>query len=218
MSINKHKAIIKACRPFILLMFIVIIIFVLKSCCFAKHTLKDYETELNENNQKIEYYINIQNQLHTTAQLLRDEDKQNTKLIQELSNKWFECNKEIDVIKQKNVKLEAKIEELKQPIFVGYFTITHYDICVNCTGKSPGDRGYGITATGTYATPGRTIAVDPKVIPYGSQVIINGRTYIAEDTGGAIRGNKIDICVSSDAEAFQKGRLYNVPVYIVRGE
>ena len=37
---------------------------------------------------------------------------------------------------------------------------------------------------------------------------------MAEDTGGAIKGYKIDICVSSHSEALERGRLVNVPVYI----
>ena len=68
------------------------------------------------------------------------------------------------------------------------FTAYAYCPCTYCCGKSN-----GITATGTIATAGRTIAVDPKIIPLGSTVIINGREYIAEDTGGGIRGYKVDI-------------------------
>ena len=64
-------------------------------------------------------------------------------------------------------------------------------------------------------TPNRTIAVDPRIIPLGSKVEINGRIYIAEDTGGAIKGNRIDMCVSSHSEAYAKGVLNNVPVYVV---
>ena len=64
-------------------------------------------------------------------------------------------------------------------------------------------------------TPYRTIAVDPTVIPLGSEVEINGQIYIAEDTGSAIKGNKIDLCVRSHSEAYARGVLRNVPVYIV---
>ena len=56
----------------------------------------------------------------------------------------------------------------------------------------------GITATGTTAAEGRTIAVDPRVIPYGSTVTIyfadgTSHTYTAEDCGGAIKENRIDV-------------------------
>lgn len=80
------------------------------------------------------------------------------------------------------------------------FKVYGYDACIPCCGKTN-----GITATGTKATAGRTIAVDPNTIPLGSQVIINGNIYIAEDTGGAIKGNKIDMFFNTHQEALQWG-------------
>jgi len=80
-------------------------------------------------------------------------------------------------------------------------TATAYCPCEKCCGKSD-----GVTATGTKATAGRTIAVDPSVIPYGTEVIINGHTYIAEDCGGAVKGNSIDIFFNTHEEARQFGR------------
>lgn len=65
-----------------------------------------------------------------------------------------------------------------------------------------------ITATGTTPTVGRTIAVDPNVIPYGSEVTINGNTYIAEDCGGAIKGNRVDILFDTHQEALEFGIQY----------
>ncbi len=63
----------------------------------------------------------------------------------------------------------------------------------------------GITATGVPAQPG-VIAVDPSVIPLGTKVYIPGIGVVrAEDTGGAIIGDRIDICVSSEATALQWG-------------
>ena len=64
------------------------------------------------------------------------------------------------------------------------------------------------TATGTVPTVGRTVAVDPSVIPYGSKVIIYGHTYIAEDCGGAVKGNKIDILFETHQEALRFGVQY----------
>ncbi len=55
---------------------------------------------------------------------------------------------------------------------------------------------------------GRTIAVDPSVIPYGTQVIINGHIFTAEDCGGAIKGNRIDIYVSDHDRANALGVNY----------
>lgn len=70
-----------------------------------------------------------------------------------------------------------------------------------------------MTATGTTPTAGRTIAVDPNVIPYGTEVVIDGQTYIAEDCGGAINGNRIDIVVETHEEALGKG-IRSAEVYI----
>ena len=71
------------------------------------------------------------------------------------------------------------------------------------------------TATGTIPTAGRTVAVDPKIIPYGSKVIINGHTYIAEDCGGAIKGNRVDILFNTHQEALNFGIQY-AEVFVVK--
>jgi 3D (Asp-Asp-Asp) domain-containing protein len=79
--------------------------------------------------------------------------------------------------------------------------LTAYCSCAKCCGKSD-----GITATGTLAKQGRTIAVDPRYIPYGTEVIIDGVTYIAEDCGGVIKGDRIDVFFSSHEQALSFGR------------
>lgn len=91
---------------------------------------------------------------------------------------------------------------------LGRFRITHYCPCFYCTGSWGGSS----TASGTVPTAGRTIAVDPSVIPLGSQVIINGHVYTAEDTGGAIKGNVIDIFVNDHGTALASG-VYYAEVY-----
>lgn len=77
----------------------------------------------------------------------------------------------------------------------------------------------GITATGT--VPKRveggwsTIAVDPRVIPYGTKVYVENYGYaIAEDTGGAIKGNRVDLYMNSVQAARSWGRR-NVTIYIL---
>lgn len=80
-------------------------------------------------------------------------------------------------------------------------------LAVTATGYSSGDPGVGTrTATGARATYG-VIAVDPSVIPLGTRVYIPGYgNAVAADTGGAIKGNKIDLCFDSRAEALAWGR------------
>ena len=66
--------------------------------------------------------------------------------------------------------------------------------------------GGGYTATGTKAKYG-TLAVDPKVIPYGTKVYIKelDKVFTAEDCGGGIKGNKVDIYMNSKAECINWG-------------
>ena len=74
--------------------------------------------------------------------------------------------------------------------------------------------GSGITATGIPAGYG-VVAVDPSVIPLGTRLYIPGYgEAIAADTGGAIRGYMIDLCMESYSEAMQFGRR-NVTVYVL---
>ena len=62
------------------------------------------------------------------------------------------------------------------------------------------------TSTGTIATPGRTVAVDPDIIPYGTTIEIEGvGVRIAEDCGGAIKGNRIDLLFDTHEEALEWG-------------
>lgn len=96
---------------------------------------------------------------------------------------------------------EEKGATPKQKTFLNeIFTLTAYCPCYDCCGKTD-----GITATGTQAKEGRTIAVDPDKIPYGTQVVIGDRTYIAEDCGGAIKGNHIDVFFDTHQEALDFG-------------
>jgi uncharacterized protein YabE (DUF348 family) len=80
-------------------------------------------------------------------------------------------------------------------------------LTVTATGYSSQDPGVGTrTATGAVAAHG-VIAVDPSVIPLGTRVYIPGYgNAIAADTGGAISGNKIDLCFNARAEALAWGR------------
>ena len=93
---------------------------------------------------------------------------------------------------------------------LGVFDITYYCSCEICC-----DVETGITATGAPVVEGETIAVDPSVIPYGTQVIIGGHVFTAEDCGGAIKQNHIDIYVHSHEEALALGRS-SAEVYLVK--
>lgn len=109
-------------------------------------------------------------------------------------------------------------EELASKTKTATFRTTGYCTCKKCCGKwSPEVSGKpASTASGTTPTAGRTVAVDPSVIPLGSTVIIDGVSYIAEDTGSAVKGNVIDIYFSSHSEACNWGSRYREVTYIIQ--
>ena len=93
---------------------------------------------------------------------------------------------------------------------------------VKATAYAPGAHDNGkwgdLTHLGTTVRPG-VIAVDPDVIPLGSRVYIEypdgtGSYAVAEDTGGAIKGNRIDIAMNSVDAAYDFG-IQNVKVYVL---
>ena len=92
---------------------------------------------------------------------------------------------------------------------LGVYTLTAYCSCEKCCGKSD-----GITASGVKATAGRTVAVDSS-IPFGTKLIIDGHEYVAEDRGGAIKGNRIDVYFESCIEAKNFGAQHK-EVFIVK--
>lgn len=124
-------------------------------------------------------------------------------------------NLEISEKLQKSIVIEAEAEEISSDFeklttieaeeseltSLGSFTVTAYCCCKKCCGKDITDPAYGITKSGKKATEGRTIAVDPSVIPLGSTVYLNGTSYIAEDTGSAIKGKKIDLFINDHQRA-----------------
>ena len=97
--------------------------------------------------------------------------------------------------------------------------LLNYKSVIYC--QSTAYTGGGITATGSVPVRNpngiSTIAVDPRVIPLGSLVYVEGYGQaIASDTGGAINGNIVDVYVDSVDEAIHGwGRKYNVAVYIL---
>lgn len=89
---------------------------------------------------------------------------------------------------------------------IGTFTVTAYCGCKKCSG------GSNKTASGTTPTEGRTIAADTSILPFGTQVVIDGIVYTVEDCGSGVRGNHIDIFFATHAKALAFGKK-TVKVY-----
>lgn len=101
------------------------------------------------------------------------------------------------------------------------FKLTHYCHCALCCGKAGQP-----TASGRMPELGVTVGVDPKLIKLGSYLRIeipdgNGGYTVyrakarADDTGGAVKGNKIDVFVGSHQEALNLGVIRNARVYLI---
>ncbi|MDR6554710.1 3D domain-containing protein [Paenibacillus qinlingensis] len=98
-------------------------------------------------------------------------------------------------------------------------TLTAYTAGFESTGKKASHPTYGITYSGIKAKEGRTIAVDPSVIPLGSTVFIEGiGIRKAEDVGSAIRGSRIDVFMNDLGQAQEFGVKKNVKVYVLDKE
>lgn len=94
---------------------------------------------------------------------------------------------------------------------LGFFRTTGYCPCKQCS------EGWGRrTSTGSIAKSSHTIAVDPRIIPYGSKVMIGGVIYTAEDRGGGVKGNHVDIFFDTHAQTRQHGKQTQ-EVFLVLG-
>lgn len=185
----------------------------------ASQTCEDIKSELDT-------AMNLRNTAHQLAECARtlgadeddfiilhakdkwDEHNETVVALTEDYNKALKAEREAEAKRKAEEEAKRKAEEAKRGRLVARMRCTFY------TG-SP-DEGGSITALGTPVTPWYTVAVDPRVIPLGSKIRIegfNGIFYCA-DTGGAIKGNIIDIAVGSKSEANRLGVQYH-NVYLV---
>ena len=100
---------------------------------------------------------------------------------------------------EKELIVEIPVEEEEEPTleYLGSFLLTGYCDCVECQ-----EEWVGTTAMGIAPTVNNTVAVDPDLIPLGSYLIIDGVRYHAEDVGGMIQDQHIDIFVGSHSECY----------------
>ncbi len=93
---------------------------------------------------------------------------------------------------------------------LGTFKTTAYCPCYQCS------EGWGrMTSSGALATANHTVAVDRRVIPIGTRLLINGQEYVAQDVGGGVKGNHIDIYFNTHGETKAHG-VRNAEVYIIQ--
>ena len=89
--------------------------------------------------------------------------------------------------------------------YLGTYYITGYDICYSCCEKVD-----GITASGTYATVGRTIAA-PSNFAFGTKLYIDGiGERVVEDRGGSISGQRLDVLCYNHSDCYAITGYYDV--------
>ena len=149
-----------------------------------------------------------------------NEEVEETKLTKIKENNEVETKKEekeVITTKVEKAKTEVNDEEVVKDVkrSLGTFKLTAYCGCSKCCDQyatnRPVDKNgneivYG--SIGKVLTQGKSIAVDPNVIPYDTKVVINNHEYIAHDTGGAIKGNRIDVYFDNHQEALNFGVKY----------
>lgn len=89
----------------------------------------------------------------------------------------------------------------QKTVSLGNFKLTYYCGCYECNEGYNDAQGRPVGALGNPLTKNHSIAVDPSVIPYGSKILINGIVYTAEDCGGGVKGNHIDIYMGNDTNS-----------------
>lgn len=126
----------------------------------------------------------------------------------------FNVDDIVDEVAGAMLEVQYDLDQIELPQYesLGIFNVTAYCPCRSCSGR------YGnMTSTGVIAKEGVTIAVDPNVIPYGTKVYIDGKEYIAQDCGSAIKGNDIDLYFESH-EVADKWGVQEKEVYVKKEE
>lgn len=168
---------------FVTIMFVISAIF----AWYLTNTLKLKRIEINNLTFTLEEIIHNRNELKSEYEALQEE---------------------VRLEKEYRAEMEEQYNSLSNYHYLGECTLTAY-CCEKY--KHICGTGTGITASGLPVQPG-VVAVDPSVIPLGSTVIIDGVSYIAADTGGEVKGNKIDIAFETHQEAvdfaMQKGNVW----------
>lgn len=154
------------------------------------------------------------------------EKKEIVNVETEKNIKTEDVEKKENISTVEDIKVEGNSEvaptEYKEVIEL---KATAYCLCKKCCGKSESHPEYGVTASGLKIIPGtnmKVIAVDPNIIPLGTEVYVEGLNgaadygyAVAADTGSAIKNFKIDLYMDTHEKAYQWG-IKNVKLYVIK--
>lgn len=159
-----------------------------------------------EGKKKVTYKIKYQNDVEIEKNKISEE------VIQEPVNKIIQVKSKTTSSRSTSKTRGTTSENTANTASsstVKIYKVTAYCKCAKCCGS----HANGYTAAGTKASAGRTVAA-PSNLPFGTKLNINGKTYVVEDRGGAIKGNRIDVYVNSHSEALAWGVRY-LPVEVI---
>lgn len=176
------------------------------------------------------YTYNVNQDLHKELSNLKTQNRKQQEIIKQFEREQTEMKKdlkEIEVkINESEVRLrqrfdreiegiEEQIKRIKQMrekyknnyMYSFEGVVTAYSPYEESTGKSPDDPDFKVTASGTIATQGRTIAMD-KIFPFGTLVKIEGfdEVFRVEDRGFKIKGNSVDVYFEDVDDAIKFGK------------
>lgn len=183
----------------------ILILFLLISGSISALYMHQQELKTVETNTKI-YYENQLEEKNNQINTLEEEKNVLNQQITDLNNTIAELKTKKITTTRSSTSETREVATTDKWIWAN---VSAYCACISCCGKTN-----GITASGTQATANRTIAAS-SAYAFGTKIEIEGMgTYIVEDRGGAITGNKIDIYFDSHQEALQFGRR-NLQIRVV---
>ena len=165
--------------------------------------LKSAENFLEEHKASQSDYISTENEVSEVSEVSEKSDKIDEKNQAETKERKAEkTDDNIDVSQygEPDLVLDAKL--------------TAYCSCHKCCGKYAENRPKDengkeivLTASGAVAEQGKTVGVDPSVIPLGSIIVVDGHQYVAQDTGNSkvVKSNVIDVYFENHQEALNFG-------------
>lgn len=167
----------------------------------ANEKKKEFESSLSEKEEEIS---KLKQAIESQAKLKEDLEKETINESSEVPSKdvTFDEKQAIKDAVSKREAMPTVASRGGSSSKLGTFSSTAYCNCTICCGPN----AQGKTASGTTPQAGRTIAVDPNIIPLGSKVLVNGKQYIAEDTGSAVKGKVVDVYFDSHQQALAWGR------------
>lgn len=172
-----------------------------------KHNLSNKSVKIDELNDNIESLNDSLNEQAEKIEQLKKDKQELDKTNEELRSDIEQKEEKIEGLTHLSLEKKKSEEKSKTLNTDKVMTMNVSAYTAGCDGCS------GITYEGTnvkdtiYHPSGyRVVAVDPKVIPLGTLLEIKGEIYIADDIGGSIKGNKLDLLVKTKADAKLFGR------------